>query len=154
MSRLLTGVLAIVAVPVVLVGGCLALVDRAFDGMCANDEIQTIASPDGTLKAVVFSRGCGATTGSSTQVSVLSANASLPNRGGNVFVADTGSGAAPSGPGGGPPLRVVWNGPHALTIQHPPKARVFSSPGSLAVRRSLFASENISVRYSSAPGMR
>src|SRR5687767_10343542 len=46
--------------------------------MCGNDIQLTVVSPDRKLKAVVFERSCGATTGFSTQVSVLPADRDLP----------------------------------------------------------------------------
>ncbi len=105
-------------------------------GLCDNTPLAEVPSPGGTRKAVVFQRDCGATTGFSTQVSVLAAGEKLPNDGGNVFVADTDHGQAPSGPGGGPVVEVVWLGEERLLIRHHRRARVFRSEahvGSVAV---------------------
>src|SRR6266550_3254126 len=71
-------------------------------GDCGNELLKEVASPNGRMKAVVFQRDCGATTGFSTQVSVFRRDQRLPNEGGNLFAADTNHGAAPSGQGGGP----------------------------------------------------
>ena len=60
----------------------------ACSGVCENEVSQTISSPSGSLKAVVFSRNCGATTGFNTQISVLPSNETLPNDGGNTFIVD------------------------------------------------------------------
>ncbi len=57
-----------------------------FPDMCGNEVKQTVASPSGKLAAVVFSRDCGATTGFSTQVSIIPLGRSLPNEAGNTFV--------------------------------------------------------------------
>jgi hypothetical protein len=38
------------------------------------------------MKTVVFHRGCGATVGFNIQVSILSAEAALPNDSGNVLI--------------------------------------------------------------------
>jgi hypothetical protein len=95
------------------------------DDMCANELIASVHSPDGTLTAVVFQRDCGATTGFSTQVSILSAAESLPNRAGNLFVADSDHGKAPSGLGGGPEVRVTWSGARSVRLTHHRNARVF-----------------------------
>jgi hypothetical protein len=54
--------------------------------LCSNEIVQSVASPSGSLKAVVFTRDCGATTGISTQVSILGSGRSLPNEGGNAFI--------------------------------------------------------------------
>lgn len=55
---------------------------------CVNEPSQTIVSPLRTLKVVVFSRDCGATTGFNTQVSILGANETLPDEGGNTFISN------------------------------------------------------------------
>ena len=56
------------------------------DSMCGNEIYQEIFSPDNEYKAVVFQRDCGATTGFSTQISILRATDELPNNPGNVFI--------------------------------------------------------------------
>lgn len=109
---------------VAAVGGVLFAAGR---GVCDNTPLAEVRSPSGTRKAVVFQRDCGATSGFSTQVSVLPAGEKLPNDGGNVFVADTDHGQAPSGPGGGPVVEVVWTAEDRLLIRHHRLARVFRS---------------------------
>ena len=52
--------------------------------MCGNDIYSETLSPDGELKAVIFQRDCGATTGFSTQVSILDTDETLENDGGNI----------------------------------------------------------------------
>lgn len=55
--------------------------------LCANQIYQEVYSTDRTLKAVVFQRDCGATTGFSTQVSVLPAGETLGNDvAGNLYI--------------------------------------------------------------------
>lgn len=54
--------------------------------LCGNEIISSDVAPNGALKAVLFRRDCGATTGYSTQVSILSASRSLPNEAGNIFI--------------------------------------------------------------------
>jgi hypothetical protein len=93
--------------------------------MCANEVLNTIPSPDEALKVVVFQRDCGATTGFSTQVSLLRKNDRLPNSPGNLLVADTDRGNAPSGPGGGPEARITWANSRALMVSYHRKARIF-----------------------------
>lgn len=102
---------------------------------CGNDILTEMRSPDGRLRFVVFQRDCGATTGFSTQVSIITSDAGFltsptwlrSTRSGNVFVADTNHGEAPSGPGGGPVVQVEWLGPNRLKIIHDKRARVFKS---------------------------
>jgi hypothetical protein len=108
-----------------LVAILVALFYFTFDSACRNNVLAETASPDGRFRAVVFQRDCGATTGFSTQVSVLAQSSNLENKAGNVFVADTGHGAAPSGPGDGPVVYVQWRSPTLLSISHHPAARVF-----------------------------
>jgi hypothetical protein len=64
---------------------CAVFVSACSD-MCSNEIMQTVMSPSGSSRAVVFSRDCGATTGFSTQVSILPDGRELPNDGGNVLV--------------------------------------------------------------------
>lgn len=105
-------------------------------GLCDNTPLAEVPSPSGAHKAVVFQRDCGATTGFSTQVSVLPAGEKPRDDAGNVFVADTDHGAAPAGPGGGPVVEPVWLAEDRLLIRHHRLARVFRSEaraGSVAV---------------------
>jgi hypothetical protein len=67
---------------IALAGGGVACLSLAGD--CSNQIIKQIPSPNGKMKAVVFQRDCGATTGFNTQVSVLLSNQQLPDEGGNV----------------------------------------------------------------------
>ena len=85
------------------------------------------------MKAVVFARDCGATVGFNTQVSVLLSSSKLPDDGGNVFVADGGSGNEPSGPF----VAVSWTNDGELLVTYDKQARVFhneSSVGNVRVR--------------------
>lgn len=63
-----------------LIAGCAPI--------CENEVSAAVRSPSGKMKAVVFNRGCGATVGFNTQVSILSAEAALPNEGGNALIVD------------------------------------------------------------------
>ena len=57
--------------------------------LCVNQIYQEVYAPDRTLKALVFQRDCGATTGFSTQVSVLPAGETLGNDvAGNLYIAN------------------------------------------------------------------
>ena len=46
---------------------------------CDNEISQSISSPSGAMKTVVFHRECGATVGFNTQVSILPSNRRLPD---------------------------------------------------------------------------
>ena len=57
-------------------------------GTCENSAEKEVISPDGRLKAVVYNRGCGATTGFITGVSILPFSQPLTNgHEGNVLLA-------------------------------------------------------------------
>jgi len=108
------------------------------DAMCQNEVLSDERSPDGKYRVVKFQRDCGATTDFSTQVSVIPAWWYLRNVSGNLFVADTDHGKAPSGAGGGPQVRVEWMSPSMLLVSYHPDARVFKSESAVG---------NVSVRY-------
>jgi len=115
-----------VAAAAILFGPGLVLTP-ASSGMCGNERVAEYPSPDGALKVVVFQRDCGATTGFSTQASLISGTDKLPDKAGNLFVADTDHGAAPAAAWGGPTLGVRWEGVRAVVLQHDERARVFKA---------------------------
>jgi hypothetical protein len=102
---------------------------------CGNASKGQSIAPGGGMKAVVFARDCGATTGFATHVSVMrssedlveSANWIGASRGGNAFIADTNHGLAPSESWGGARVRVKWTGPTQLRIEHDRGARIFKA---------------------------
>ena len=102
---------------VVLAAGC-------SDSLCGNEIVAQVKSPDGLRTAFLFQRDCGATTGFSTQVSVVRGE-TLPNSGGNVFVADSDHGAAPVAAWGGPPAELRWLDASTLEVSYHPRARTF-----------------------------
>ena len=122
-------------VKIILIGSLVSLVtiltlfiytiQIAFDGMCGNKVLSETSSPDRIYRAIVFQRDCGATTGFSTQVSILKAEERLPNQSGNLFIADTDRGKAPSGIGGGPDVRISWIAPRSVRLIHHKNVRVF-----------------------------
>jgi len=64
----------------IVIAGC-----RIYD--CGNDIYQRLDNRYGQYKILKFSRSCGATTGSSTQISILPTSEELSNdESGNVFV--------------------------------------------------------------------
>ncbi|MFA6163448.1 MAG: hypothetical protein WC685_08470 [Methylobacter sp.] len=56
-------------------------------GMCANTVITSSTSPNEKLKLVLFERSCGATTGYSSQISLLESGDDLSNEPGNIYIA-------------------------------------------------------------------
>jgi hypothetical protein len=95
--------------------------------VCENTPISVVWSPSGRLKAVVFERSCGATTGISTQVSILPWWNLRTTRAGNTLIVDSDHGAAPVGAWGGPEVEVTWRGPNALELRYHPGTRVFKA---------------------------
>lgn len=89
-----------------LIAGCAPI--------CENEVSGAVRSPSGKMKAVVFKRGCGATVGFNTQVSVLSAEATLPNAGGNVLIVDDDA-----------PLALHWESDGSLQITGTLSSRIF-----------------------------
>jgi len=100
-----------------------ALAAGCSDG-CGNTIIRESTSPSGEMKAVMFQRDCGATTGYSTQISVIAKDGE-PAGGGNAFVADDDHGAAYTGDWGGPWAEMLWAAPDRLVIRYAEKSRIF-----------------------------
>jgi len=72
----------------------------------------------------MFQRDCGATTGFSTQVSILNAGEPLSGPG-NVFRADDNHGAARAGGWGGPWAEIKWLSPSHLLVRYAARSRLF-----------------------------
>jgi len=92
---------------------------------CRNEILSEVQSPNGLLKAIVFQRDCGATTGFFTDVSILGQSEDLPNETGNVFTVDDDHGMATSGQSRGPRVLVRWLSNNEIEISTEPNARVF-----------------------------
>jgi len=107
-----------------------ALVSGCSDA-CKNSTVSTVTAPGGDLKASLFQRDCGATTGFSSQVSITNI-AGGPSGAGNVFVADTDHGAASTATWGGPWVEVRWLSPQDLLIRYDASARVFTQNESVS----------------------
>jgi hypothetical protein len=123
-TRLAAEVVAIVAAAIGLLTG-IYHVSEYWEFMCGNDVVAEKFAPDGRKKVVVFQRDCGATTGFSTQASLLGATSRLPARGGNIFVADTCHGSAPAAAWGGPRLEVRWISNERVRLSYDASACLF-----------------------------
>lgn len=93
--------------------------------MCGNHVVATVSSPDRSHTAVVFERNCGSTTGFSTQITLNSLFGGRAIGAGNLWVADTDHGTAPSAHWGGPEVRLEWESATTLKVVHHPDARIF-----------------------------
>jgi hypothetical protein len=76
--------------------------------MCGNTIHNIYPSPDKSYEIVIFQRDCGATTGFSTQISIIKNGEKLPNKSGNVFTA--------KGHPDDHPVKVTWTDNTQLTI--------------------------------------
>jgi len=128
------GVMSIARNAAWVFGSLLALSGLVFGGLwflgargCGNQVLSEVASPDRNLRIVVFQRDCGATTGFSTQASLLEFDQALGNGSGNIFIADTDHGSAPGGPGGGPDLHAVWEDNRSVTLSYDSRVRIFKA---------------------------
>lgn len=91
---------------------------------CQNTAASRSSSPDGSHLAVLFQRDCGATTGFSTQISILSPGDKLLG-GGNAFIADDDHGVARAGEWGGSWAEMKWLSPDHLLVRYAVKSRLF-----------------------------
>jgi len=83
MKKTLNTIALLLAVAII---GTVGVFNYIADDMCGNEIHKEYLSPNGSLKAVVFQRDCGATTGYSSQISILDANEKLGNEAGNIFI--------------------------------------------------------------------
>lgn len=106
-------------------------------GLCQNEIVSRVDAPGGDRTAVLFQRACGATTGFTTQISILGPG-EVPTGKGNVFIADDDHGAAAIGDWGGPWANMEWLGPDRLRIRHAPGSRVFLQRETMAGVRVIY----------------
>lgn len=91
---------------------------------CQNTVAFRNPSPDRRHTAILFQRDCGATTGFSTQISILSPNDEVSG-GGNAFRADDDHGAAPVGDWGGSWAEMKWLSSDHLLVRYAARSRLF-----------------------------
>ena len=89
---------------------------------CINQIISEVPSPDGKIKAVVFQRKCSIDTPPSTHVSLMPTAESLPNRKGNVFIADDSVRSAG--------VSITWKGPSAVNLSYKTHRDILRQTGS------------------------
>ncbi|MBT0654099.1 hypothetical protein [Geomobilimonas luticola] len=114
-----------VLIPVVGIIAAIAIPFLKKNTACDNSIVSIYTSPDGSKKAILFARDCGATTDFSTQISILPSKEELPNEGGNVFVADSDHGKAATGQWGGPKVTVSWQNGNNILVNYADKTRIF-----------------------------
>ena len=133
--------LLIAASALVLAVGAWAAISRvggsSTAGLCANQLLSRLPSPDSAQDAVIYERDCGATTDFSTQVTLLPAGAPLPKTPAPIVVIDRDHAGAPAGPGGGPRIEATWVAADSLVLRFDRRARVFirqTSAGRVGIR--------------------
>ena len=112
---------------IVILATLLALWSCGLGDMCGNEIVKEVYSPGKKVKAIVFKRDCGATTGTSNHLSILNADMALENQEGNTFVVDEGE-----------IINIYWENERQLIVYYDSLARTFEMKGSL---------EDISVEY-------
>jgi hypothetical protein len=106
---------------VLLFGATVNSCTSPFADMCGNNISKEINSPDKKLKAVIFIRDCGATTGFSSQLSIIDFSDKLENESGNVLIISD----KEYGENGNADLNAEWNGVNELIIYFNLKAITF-----------------------------
>jgi len=77
---------------------------------CKNRVVRENRSPDSRFKAVIFERDCGTAAGISTQASLLPVAEQLPNRKGNLIIAE--GLAKPND------VQIIWKGTQNLYLSY------------------------------------
>lgn len=88
---------------------------------CDNEVVTSMGSPEGAKNVVVFNRGCGATTGFNTQVSVVPKGVAIPSGAGNALILE-----------GAVPLTIIWLSESAISIAGLGSAHVYKRQASVA----------------------
>jgi hypothetical protein len=125
-QKILMGILAFIFLAI---GGLYFFLPSS---MCGNEILAEHLSPNKKLKAIVFKRDCGATTGFSTQITIQPSNNNLENEGGNVFSADTNHDDAPSSQTGELEIGINWLSDTRLAVQYHKLSRVFQSESTVS----------------------
>ena len=102
----------------------LLLITSGCSDTCGNAIVSQVSSPDGLHYAAMFRRDCGATTGFSTQVSILNVGEPLTGTG-NAFRANDDHGAARAAEWGGPWAEIKWLAPNHLLVRYAARSRLF-----------------------------
>ena len=104
---------------------CVLMFTNGWGFPCSNDFVAKYPSPDGRHKVLVFTRGCGATTSTGTNVSLLPWYGLPPWWWCNAFVADSDHGRVPEAARGGPRVDVRWADDSELVLTYDDGARIY-----------------------------
>jgi hypothetical protein len=114
-----------------------------FNDLCDNEVLMVKQSTQGTMKAVIFSRNCGATTDDNIQVSLLDKDETLRNESGNLFIANTGKGNSQVAAHGGPVIDIEWINDKNIQITYDLNTRIFKSEIELKSVNVVYSHEEI-----------
>lgn len=120
LSRMASRVVVLMlTVTSVMVASC----DGAADLLagCGNEVVRSVISPSGSKTAIAFVRDCGATTGYSTQVSVVHGRKSEVTGSGNVLIVE-----------GRPELEMRWTSDSEILVSRPGPGRIFKQEEQLS----------------------
>jgi hypothetical protein len=112
MKKLLYGLLILIAI----LGTVYSCMNMIWGGMCGNQIIEEIPSPNKELKALIFTRDCGATSGYSTQLSIIENSDQLEDETGNTFILSDKVEDGLSFDNGGAKIEVIWTGDNSVTV--------------------------------------
>ncbi|WP_066074671.1 hypothetical protein [Neobacillus soli] len=87
-KNILISLIVLIVLVIALNMAVIKVLDTVFGGACGNQIVKKLPSPSGDKVAYVFNRDCGATTGSSPQLSILNKDDKFPNKSGNTFRAN------------------------------------------------------------------
>jgi hypothetical protein len=104
-------------------------------------------SPDGSKKAIVYHRTCGAfdERPHATMVALVGPQEDAPDDDGNVLVADWNSAKVPvrrGGPAGAIDVQIAWESNGVLVVSFPQNAKIYKQENSLG---------EIAIRYEKKP---
>lgn len=101
--------------------------DSLGSSLCENQPIQSIDSPDGSKKVVMFSTDCGATSGWSVHASILDEDKEVNSESvGNAIRINSNQGRAwPKDDQGRPVIRAVWETSTSVTLKYSSNSEVF-----------------------------
>ena len=145
--RLAVEAVAIVVIVASLTVGAVLIAQTGWglaDLICGDEDVGSVASPDGHVRARVFVRNCGATTRFATHVAIVRSRPIVPDTSDTVFIGDARDGTFNSA--GGPEVRPSWEGSRDLVISYDDATMAYvaaEKSGDVKVRYVAFSSRSL-----------
>ena len=98
-------------------------------GLCGNEVVSDVRSPDGKLRAVLFRRDCGATADWTLHISILGSSDPFPEGEGNLFRAENDGKIPPRD------VKVAWDDSRHLLVRFSPRLRIYHESAALGTIR-------------------